>query len=269
MGSAIRFTILGGDARLRAAAAGFSALGYPTQDFPSAHEELSTLREALRTTDVAVPPIPAVTADCVSGTALGIHTLLQLLPSYALVYGGRVPTGLERPVTDYSRLEYFQCANAIPTAEGAIQILMEQLPVTLNGATALVIGFGRCGKALTTRLSALGAHVTVSARKRADLDAIEQLGLRSDLTGQYLHGLQYDCIINTVPAPVFPERDVARTRADCFLLDLASLPGGIDFTACEQLGRACRHALSLPGKVAPKTSGLIVRDTILDHLNLH
>ena len=56
-------------------------------------------------------------------------------------------------------------AHAVPTAEGAIQIAMEELPITLHGAKTLVIGYGRLGKLLSHRLSAMGAKVSVAARK--------------------------------------------------------------------------------------------------------
>ncbi len=60
--------------------------------------------------------------------------------------------------------EELAVANAVPTAEGAIQIALEELPITLHGARALVIGYGRLGKALAQRLDGLGARVTVAAR---------------------------------------------------------------------------------------------------------
>lgn len=46
------------------------------------------------------------------------------------------------------------------------------------------------------------------------------------------------------------------------VIDLASKPGGVDFEGAAQLGVKVIWALSLPGKVAPVTSGKIIRDTI-------
>ena len=268
MGSAKQFVIIGNDARLRHAAEGFAALGYDVLDTPDG--TAPALFRTLASADGVILPIPAFSEGCVTGTALPVPALCAALGPQAVLFGGRLRAGdCPCPAVDYSVLEFFQQANAIPSAEGAIQLMMEQLPITLQNAEVLVIGFGRIGKALAVRLAALGARVTVSARKPADLSAIDALGLRSDVTGHYRHGLgSYDCIVNTAPAPVLPREAIAATRPDCFLLDLASQPGGIDFDACRALGRISRHALSLPGKVAPRTSGLIVRDTILDYLNL-
>ena len=38
-------------------------------------------------------------------------------------------------------------ANAVPTAEGAVQVAMEELPFTLHSARVLILGFGRVGEA--------------------------------------------------------------------------------------------------------------------------
>ena len=54
-------------------------------------------------------------------------------------------------------------ANAVPTAEGAVQLAMEELPITLHGARVLVVGFGRVGKLTAHRFRALGARVSVAA----------------------------------------------------------------------------------------------------------
>ena len=52
----------------------------------------------------------------------------------------------------------------MPTAEGAIQLAMEELPITLHGARVLVIGYGRLGRVLADRLAGLKARVSVAAR---------------------------------------------------------------------------------------------------------
>lgn len=49
-------------------------------------------------------------------------------------------------------------------------------------------------------------------------------------------------------------------------MDLASKPGGLDFAAAAKLGIKAIWALSLPGEVAPTSSGAIIRDTIYNIL---
>ena len=138
--------------------------------------------------------------------------------------------------------------------------------IELQGKTMGLIGYGRIGKALASRLHALHAHVTVSARKSADLAAIEAAGLRADMTGSYLHGLaQYDCVFNTAPAPVLRQEHLGALRADCRIIDLASGSGGLEADAPPRLHYI--HALGLPGKEAPATAALLLRKFIVRTLS--
>lgn len=140
---------------------------------------------------------------------------------------------------------------------------MKELPVTLHGARALVMGAGRLGKVLCQQLKGLGAEVTAAARKYADLAWISAWGcrpLRSDpLAGQLA---DYDLIINTVPALLLDREALTGLKPGCLVIDLASRPGGVDFEAARELGVKAIHALGLPGKVAPVTAGRAVRDAV-------
>lgn len=118
-------------------------------------------------------------------------------------------------------------ANALPTAEGAIQIALEELPITLHAARVLVIGFGRVGKALAQRLDGLGAKVSVAARKWSDLAWAESCGYCGEQT-EHLAGwlCGYDLVVNTVPAPVLGLTELSDLKPGCLVIDLASKPGG-------------------------------------------
>lgn len=161
----------------------------------------------------------------------------------------------------------FHTANALPTAEGAVQIALEELPVTLHGARALVLGYGRVGKLTAHRLAALGAQVTVAARSYEALAWAEAYGHAaqqlSDLSG-YLCG--YDLVVNTVPRRVLTRELLEELKEGCLVIDLASKPGGVDFQSAAELGVRCVWALSLPGKVAPVTVASALRDTIYNML---
>lgn len=267
MKTSVAFTVLGGDARMRACAAGLDHLGFTVCDLPQT--DTNTLATQLQQTDVLVLPIPAFADACISGTQIQTEQLLSAVIPGTRIFAGVVPAHLLERITDYNQDESFQLSGAIATAEAAIAILIQELPITLFGAKCLIIGNGRIGKALGARLSSLGTQVTISARKKADWSAIEAQNLRTDHTGLYHHGFDYDCIINTVPAPVLSAAQLEQVPKTCLLMDLASKPGGLDWQACEALGLKAIHALALPGKTAPITSGLAIRDVILDQLNLH
>ena len=123
--------------------------------------------------------------------------------------------------------EQCKIPHAVPTAEGAIQIAMEELPITIHGARVLVIGYGRVGRMTAQRFQALGARVSVAARKYADLAWAESQGLGVEQTGRLLGWLcSYDLVINTVPARVLGEAELGDLKPGCLVIDLASNPGG-------------------------------------------
>lgn len=168
---------------------------------------------------------------------------------------------------DYFAREELAMANAVPTVEGAIQIAMEELPVTLHDTRTLVIGCGRLGRLLALRMQALGARVSVSARKWADLAWAQACGFGAEQTGhldEWLCG--YELIVNTVPARVLGEAQLAALREGALVIDLASRPGGVDMDAAQRLGVRAIWALSLPGKVAPVTAGKAIQTTICNIL---
>lgn len=264
-------TVLGEDRRQYWVAKYLAAAGHSVSTFgvPGLEDTRLTLAWTAADAQAVVLPMPA--ADSAGNIRLSANRTLDsrlltvLLPQNVQLYGGLLPPHLQG--IDYALSEAVTAANAIPTAEGAIQRAMELLPITLWNSRCLVIGFGRIGKVLAHRLHGLGANVTVSARKPGDLAMIRGFGYQSDVTGTYAGGLElYDCIFNTVPAMVLPEAQLCRTRPDCLLIDLASRPGGIDFEACARLPRQATHALSLPGQVAPATAGKIISEFILEQL---
>jgi dipicolinate synthase subunit A len=67
-----------------------------------------------------------------------------------------------------------------------------------------------------------------------------------------------DLVINTVPSLVINSNLLGLMRSDVLIIDLASLPGGTDFQAAENLHIKAILAPGLPGKVAPKTAGAIL-----------
>ena len=55
-------------------------------------------------------------------------------------------------IIDILENEELATLNAIPTAEGAIQVAMEQTEFTIHNSKCLILGFGRIGKILTKML---------------------------------------------------------------------------------------------------------------------
>ena len=166
-------------------------------------------------------------------------------------------------VFDYYAREECMVANAVPTAEGAVQVAMEELPFTLHSARVLILGFGRVGKLTAHRMGALGAKVTVSAQGYEDLAWAAAYGHetgRLETLSCELGG--FDLIVNTIPAQVLDRRRLQWVNPGAFLLDLASAPGGVDRAAAKDLGLRVLQAPGLPGRTAPVTAAAAIRDSV-------
>ena len=209
-----------------------------------------------------------------AGSEYPLASILDRLSPRQFICGGRVDREVqalaqERGLTihDYFAREELAVSNAVPTAEGAVQLAMEHLPITIHGSRVLIIGFGRVGRLTAQRFQALGARVSVAARKYDQLAWAQAMGFG----GEHLSNLKgwlcgYDLIVNTVPAQVLGREELEDIKPDCLILDLASKPGGVELGAAVELGLTVIWALSLPGKVAPVTAGAALRDTICNML---
>ena len=155
------------------------------------------------------------------------------------------------PVVNYMSNREFLIANAELTAEGLLAYLIMNTPFALNGATCLVLGFGRCGSAIAKRLHVLGCRVDAYDLIPEQLEKPES----------------YDFIINTIPAMVITEDILTPIRKDCILFDIASLPGGFDTDAVASLGLKLIHCPGIPGLTAPKTAGYAIGALALSYLN--
>jgi dipicolinate synthase subunit A len=237
--------------------------------------QCGTAKEAAEGADVCVLPLPAASREGMLTTPLssGLHTVREILSALSpgqTIFAGRldaqtaeVAGAMGLSVGDYFLREELAVSNAVAAVEGAIKIMIEETPVTLWRSGCLIIGFGRIGKLLAHRLRALGMRVTATARKCSDLAWIRAYGYEAVETAAVGSVVgDYDFIVNTVPSRVLGASRLPNIRRDALLLDLASKPGGIDFAAAAKLGVHAVWALSLPGEVAPVTSGAVIRDTL-------
>jgi dipicolinate synthase subunit A len=87
----------------------------------------------------------------------------------------------------------------------------------------LVAGYGRIAKVLSGHLTALGANVTVCARKFSDLAWARITGCGAvNIDDIDSHLGEFDTIVNTVPAQIFDRNRLNRLKSDCLIVDLAS-----------------------------------------------
>lgn len=149
--------------------------------------------------------------------------------------------------------------NAIPTAEGAIQVAMQHTEITIHGSQCFVLGYGRCGRVLAETLKGIGADVTVIARRKEVLSWVLASRMNPLLLDELAEGIhKADIIFNTIPAVVVNGAVLCNVKKEVLIIDLATHPGGIDFAAAKCMGIKAFLLPGLPGKVAPKTAGRIL-----------
>lgn len=279
-------SVIGGDLRQLTIAGMLAADGYDviiygfdrdikTDDLTHA-DNLSAALDS----EIIILPVP-VTFDNIkvnmpfSDEVLTLKSLTDGINPLSIVFGGRISRTLSSELEsrgimhrDYMKRDELAIRNAVPTAEGAIEIAISETPITLHGSKCLVMGYGKVGKVLARFLDGLGANTYVEARKYADLALIESHGcIPLTMKEAKTRINEFDVVFNTIPALVLTKDVLSGVNPDSLIIDLASKPGGVDFESARELGVKVIWALSLPGKVAPVTAGIIIKDTITNMLN--
>ena len=265
------FTLMGGDARQAHLADLLTKEGYQVKTWGVPDYTECELEEAGKSRYVILPlPLSreAGMLNCKNGF-LPLRRLWGILTPDQVICGGQVgaetmDSARERglQIEDYFLREELTVANAAVTAEGAVQLAMEHLPVTLWGNRCLIIGYGRIGKLLAHRLRGLGAEVVVAARSQAarawaSADGMEAVAIEH--ISEHLKNIRV--LFNTVPSLIMNRSLIECLPKTCLCMDLASQPG-IDGTAAEELGVPFLWARGLPGKVAPETAAAAIRDAV-------
>ncbi|MBQ3379530.1 MAG: dipicolinate synthase subunit DpsA [Clostridia bacterium] len=242
--------------------------------FLGRHTSQPICRDALYGADIVILPLPAFIQGKLnapfSDENVTFDTLFRIIPKSAKVFGGKIDKSCVEAaeksgfvINDYMKREDFAVMNAVPTAEGALAVSIENTDGTIMGSRVLICGYGRIGKILSRRFHLLGADVTVSARKPEDLSWIAAYSMKPIKTDELFYTeLDFDIIVNTVPYMIFNKKLISHVKNGCVMIDLASLPGGIDLDAANSMGIKAVRALSLPGKTAPAAAGRIILSTI-------
>ena len=288
------FAILGGDRRQSVVAKELLALGHSVRAYGVGDlfldvggiELCLSYEKAIMGCDAVILPLP-VSRD---GETLNISSvekkespkLCEVVKNIAkcenaIVVGGLIPESMRRcaldhsvQMVDYYGSEELQRKNALPSAEGAIMIAMENTETVLEGASVLVSGYGRIGRLIAEKIKMLGAEVSVAARRDEVLCEISMSGygaVRTTNIDEMSRAVQEsEIIFNTVPEIIFAGKTLDCAKDKPLYIEIASSPGGIDLPRARELGYKIISAPSLPGKYAPQSAGKYIFETIRDIL---
>lgn len=226
-------------------------------------EQLVKLKVFLNEADVLILPIPVT-------KGIDVDELNEILnknvKNDTIVMGGCFLPEQQKILTergirylDFMEDEVVTEENAVATAEGAIAELVRNCPYNIEGSKIIVTGYGCCGKAIAKKLGALGARVTVLARRSEVRKQAKQDGFYAvDFAFGPEEAMGAVMLVNTVPAPVVTKLMIRELPRDAYILDIASKPGGTDFACAKESGILADLVLGIPGRFSPKASAYIL-----------
>lgn len=235
-------------------------------------QEIHSLPDFMAKVDVLIGPMPGIDNDAKLKKAYAkegvfidraFFTMLGTKKPFLI---GVVPEAIYKQglqmgakIISTTDLDEIAVLNAIPTAEGAIQIALGESQRTLFGSTVVIFGLGRIGRVLGKRLALLGSKVYGVARRAASYAWGEELGimpLREEDFASVLNKTHF--VFNTVPSLVVDREILSLCKKEAIIIDLSTAPGGIDFIAAEEMNLKALLCLGLPGKMFPESAGEII-----------
>lgn len=285
----VKIGVIGGDERQLTIASELAHEGFEVAIYGFGNKSLqssditrcASLLGAIKGSSAIILPVPysqdGIGLNCPLGDEtekeLNIETLFSMFSPGQLVMGGKFTLKIKSmaeassiKLIDYYLKEDLNILNAVPTAEGALSIAINELPITIQDSCIHILGFGRIGKVLAKNVSSLGAKVTVYARSDSDLAWARVFGYKvqniNSITADNYPFSDANAVFNTVPKQIITKAVLEKVPKEILIIDLASSPGGVDREAAAELKIKNIWALSLPGKTAPTTSGKIICESI-------
>jgi dipicolinate synthase subunit A len=269
--------VIGGDSRMLehmrlARAAGAKVQHYgsvPGADEAAGEPAAASLADAVKGARIISCPIPGVgdddavyakytserlwmTNEVLKGAADGA----MLFTCWSTPRMDEWAKGTTVEILAYGEDDALSILHAVPTAEGAIRVAIENTDDTILGMKVLCVGLGRVGVSVAQAFEGLKARVTLAARNPAQLarawamnaDPVELRDLGERIG-------EFPLIVSSASGRVLDEKLLAKTRRDVVIIDLCSPPGSVDFDAAEKLSRKVIWARAQAGGRAPRRAG--------------
>jgi dipicolinate synthase subunit A len=280
-----RFTVIGGDKRnvyliklLERDGHHVRSYGFDGYDLENIADS-PNLYDAVYESDYIIGPTPCSNnnthLNAYYGSApIAIDDVFRLVKPWQTFFAGHIKEGAHGLAKRYGVVcvdilnwEELALLNAIPTAEGAIKIAIENTDFTLHGSRIMVVGYGRIGKVLCKILSGMGARIFPVVRLRCEAAAARGYGYSPILYDDMNPELKsMDIIINTVPKILFDKSNIKFIGKECLFIDISSAPHGINSNLAKRAGLNALFAGSLPGAVAPRTAAIYIKEAIYGFL---
>lgn len=241
-----------------------------------------SMADAVQKSGIIIAPIPMTKNkkdlnNQAGKDDLGLNELAEALKEGQYFFAGCIPDGFRDKAADngvvccdFMKKEELAIYNSIATAEGAIAEAIQKSPLNLHRSECLVLGYGKCGKTLAAYLKGMFCRVTVCVRRpdvRSEASILADEVISFDDIPDNLK--QYSFIFNTIPNMIMDRSLLMSVKKQAIIIDIASAPGGVDFTAAKELGIPAWLCPGLPGKYAPESSARAMTDVLIQEMQQH
>ncbi|MBO5372042.1 MAG: dipicolinic acid synthetase [Lachnospiraceae bacterium] len=171
-------------------------------------------------------------------------------------------------VFDYMQDVSLAHFNTIATAEGAICEAIKGSPMNLHKSKCMVLGYGKCARTLTAYLKGMFCEVTVAARAETELVQASIIADKICHIEELEENIEHSAFIfNTIPTVILDKKILLKIQPSALIVDIASAPGGVDYEAAKELSVKAISALSLPGKYAPYSTAIAMKNAVYQYVN--
>jgi dipicolinate synthase subunit A len=192
-----------------------------------------------------------LTADVLKGAAPGA----MLFTCYSTPRLDEWARAAAVKIIPYGEDDALSILHAVPTAEGAIRVAIENTDDTLLGMDVLCVGLGRVGVSVAQAFEGMKSRVSLAARNPAQLARAWAMNtVPIELRDLKAHVGKFGLIVSSTSGRVLDKDLLALTRPDVVIIDLCSPPGSVDFEAAKALGRKVIWARGQAGR-APRRAG--------------
>lgn len=252
--------VAGGDGRMLALAILLQKEGFQVQTMGLLPMEAPDVKGM----DAILLPYPFSVKEgkvpSLTGRSMEVKGLVSYRRPDTLVIAGR---GYEEGL-HYTQADGFEQRNAELSAEGAVYEVMQRSDRALMDLSILVTGYGRFGRSLAQKLLSLGAEIWVAARRPEAIHQAQADGIHAVQLSELRTVLpKVDFVLNTIPAQIITEEELALLKPDAWLMELASAPYGFDRNKAHEMGLKTALLPGIPSHYAPQSAALALKEAVV------